>query len=79
MRPLALASVAAAQCSRMPHDTHTCPCEWHRCMPQGRKKTLAERTTFAFITRHRYLYLGMHVLILLDVSYPSRCTDSHAC
>lgn len=49
-------------------------------MPQGRKKTLAERTTFAFMLKNiNYLYLGMHVLILLDVSYPSRCTDSHAC
>lgn len=49
-------------------------------MPQGRKQTLAEKAAFSFMLKNiNYLYLGMHVLILLDVSYPSRCMHGLAC
>lgn len=49
-------------------------------MPQGREKSLGEKAAFAFMLRNiNYIYLGMPVLILLDVSYPGRCTDCFAC
>jgi hypothetical protein len=46
------------------------------CMPQSaqqRKRTLAERAQFRFMLENvNRLYLGLHVLILFDLSYPSR-------
>ena len=43
------------------------------CMPQGRDRTPAEKIEFSWMLKHvNFIYLGMRVLILLDLSYLSR-------
>ena len=40
------------------------------CMPQGRDRTPAEKIEFSWMLKHvNFIYLGMRVLILLDLSY----------
>ena len=42
-------------------------------MPQGRDRTPAEKIEFSWMLKHvNFIYLGMRVLILLDLSYLSR-------
>lgn len=47
-------------------------------MPQGKQRTLAEKASFDWMLQNvNFLFLGMHVFILLDMSYLSRFWCAH--